>query len=296
MRCDVNSVRLVDLADAVRRHSGDVTKPYKTVEGEPVCLSCFLPKGYDPGKKKYPVFFFVHGGGWRGSHVFDDQAGWAGDYLGFLARYYADRGFFSVSIDYRAIRGDAQEEGRQLIDLYDDCMDALDFVAAEAAPLGLDPDRAALLGESAGGYLAAAMTTFPYRKNPFPPRLTVLVNAVTALSDSWEALIPAASSHPALRGLTRAEIGRALSPVCQVSERTGRTLLLHGEADTIVKPRHAEDYLRAMARAGRPAEICWLPDTNHAFLLVEYSHNDAAASAAIRRVDEELAAAGLTRG
>ena len=289
----MRKVKLIDFSAAMKRHSGDITKLYKTVDGEPVCLSYFFPADYAPQAKKYPVFFFVHGGGWGSRKVFGDQTAWAGDYLGFLARYYADRGFVSVSIDYRLLRENGQSDGRQLIDLYEDCMDALCFVADEASALGLNTENAAVLGESAGGYLAAAMATFPYRKNPFMFRLAVLVNAITALNDGWGKAIPAESAHPLLKGLTYEEKYRVLSPACQVSVGTCPTLLLHGEGDTVVSPRHAFDFQSAMARAGNEADILWLPETKHAFLLVEYSGNVAAASAAVHRIDDETESRGL---
>ena len=211
MKCDFQQVQSIDLSDEVRRHSGDVTVSYKTVHGEPLMVSFYFPTDYAPERKKYPVFFFVHGGGWGGKKIFEDQESWAGDYLGYLARYYAKRGFVSVSIDYRLIRENAQPDGYQLIDLYDDCMDALEFSAEHADEYGIDVDRAVVLGESAGGYLAAAIAAFPYRRNPFKLQLSVLVNAITALNDGWKKAIPRESKHPLLRDLTYEERYRALS-------------------------------------------------------------------------------------
>lgn len=293
MTCDFSRVRPIDLSDEIARHTGDRTVAYKTVHGEPLMVSYYFPAEYQPKEKKYPVFFFVHGGGWGGRKVFEDQVHWAGDYLGYLARYYAKKGFVSVSIDYRLIREDAQPDGYQLMDLYEDCMDALSFVAGHAREDGIDPERAVLLGESAGGYLAAAMAAFPYRQNPFRLRYSILVNAITALNDGWKKAIPLQSMHPLLKGLTYEERYRALSPVCQIGENTCPALLLHGTADTVVLPHHAEDYRARLQKAGGTAEIYWLPNTGHAFLLVEYVKEPTAAFAAIAKIDEELAKLSL---
>lgn len=283
--CDPQTAQAIDLREAIARHSGDHTAVYKTVGGEALHLSWYFPPHYAPERRKYPVFFFVHGGGWTGRKIFADQTQWAGDYLGFLARYYANMGFVSVSIDYRLIREQGQTDGYALIDLYEDCMDALAFAAAHAREYGLECERAVVLGESAGGYLAAAIAAFPYRKNPFRLRLSVLVNPITSLSDVWARSIPAQSSHPLLRGRTQQEKLEALSPIYQIGKSTCEALVIHGLSDTVVLGHHAQDYQAAMRRAGGKAQILWLTDTTHAFLLEEYSKQHQAAYAAIARID-----------
>ena len=53
-------------------------------------LSLYEPPHYDAGGS-YPLLVLVHGGGWQSRKVFADQAELAGDYLGFLARRYAEK-------------------------------------------------------------------------------------------------------------------------------------------------------------------------------------------------------------
>ena len=293
MRCNLENIQPVRLDDAVQQHTGDRVLVYKEAGDEKLRLSCFFPPDYAPATRRYPAFFFIHGGGWVARKVFDDQSQWSGDYLGYLARYYADRGFVSVSVDYRLLRDGGQKDGFQLIDLYDDCMDALCFMAARADEYGLDPDKTFLLGESAGGYLAAAMAAFPYRKSPFRFRLAVLVNAITELSENWQNAVPLSSTHPVLAGLDHEERFTALSPVCQVGTHVCPSLMIHGECDSVVKLHHAVDFQKAMRQTGCDSEICWMPDTHHAFLLVEYSKEHKAAWAAIREIDRCIREAGI---
>lgn len=104
----------LDLSHAISFHSADVTVAYKEVAGNPVYLGYYLPTDFDQ-KNKYPLFVFVHGGGWSSHMIFSDQSQWQGDYLGYLARYYADKGFVCVSMDYRLARdGDRQQAMRSL--------------------------------------------------------------------------------------------------------------------------------------------------------------------------------------
>ena len=259
----------LDLADCIQSHSGDETVAYKTVDGQPVCLSLYYPKAYCR-KKRYPVFLLVHGGGWASHTVFPDQGSWAGDHLGFLARYYAGKGYVSVSIDYRLMQENGQKDGFGLIELYEDCVDAILYLKENEGRYGLDLERSVLLGESAGGYLAAALATLPYRAHPAFSRV-ILVNAITDLLDSkWNGRVPAESSHPLLKGRSRVETGYLLSPVYHIFDKTPKTLLLHGTEDSVVMPRHAQSFYDEMRLHGREAELHWIGGTEHAFFLAEY--------------------------
>ncbi len=259
----------IDITNCIKNHSGDETVAYKTVDGKPICLSLYYPPGYDT-KEKYPVFVFVHGGGWAGRRIFSDQEHWAGDHLGFLARYYAGKGYVSVSIDYRLMQENGQKDGSGLMDLYEDCVDALVYLKEHESCYGLDFERSVLLGESAGGYLAAALITLPYLAHPMFQR-AILVNPITDLLDSqWYQRVPKESDHPVLRGRSKVEIAHGLSPVYHISDGTPETLLLHGIRDSVVRPRHARSFYDEMCLHKREAQLHWISDTDHAFLLAEY--------------------------
>lgn len=125
----------IDLTNAIAGHSADQSIIYKKVNGEPVYLGYYFPPKYDR-TRKYPTFIFIHGGGWASHKIFDDQPHWQGDYLGYLARYYADRGFLCVSMDYRLIKENGQTAGYELIDSYEDCCDAMDYIQRHAEEYG----------------------------------------------------------------------------------------------------------------------------------------------------------------
>ena len=96
---------------------------------------------YAPSVEVMPVLVFFHGGGFTvGSIATHDT----------LCRVLASRsGCAVISIDYRL----APEH--KFPTASDDAWDAVQFVAREAASLGLDGTRLALGGDSAGGTLAA---------------------------------------------------------------------------------------------------------------------------------------------
>ena len=285
-----------DFSAAMARHSGDETRIYKTVGDEALRISLYYPPAYEPARR-YPLLALVHGGGWASRRVFPDQAEWAGDYLGFLARRYAERGCLCASIDYRLMRRDGQQAGYELIDLYEDCADAADYLSAHADMLGIDPQRTAVMGESAGGYLAAALVTLPLRDHSFF-KTAILANPITDLFDPrWGARVAEESAHPVLAELSGPEKRALLSPVCQITEETCPTLLLHGACDSVVFPFHALKYHDLLAACGREARLDLIENTGHAFMLGEYVQENgrslSALECGVRAMDEWLAARGF---
>ncbi len=259
----------IDLTDCIRAHSADEMVIYKQVNGEPISLGLYYPEQYAP-MNNYPVFVMIHGGGWASHKIFPDQSHWAGDHLGFLARYYANKGFVAASIDYRLLRENGQMEDYGLIELYEDCFDAVDYLQKNADRYGLDFSRSVLLGESAGGHLAAALATFTYKSEPVFQK-NILVNAITDLFDSrWHKAVPRNSKHPAVQEMSVAEVARFLSPALQISDAVNSVLLLHGAEDITVHPRHSQAFYDEMRLHGKACELHWIKDTQHAFLLAEY--------------------------
>ncbi len=95
----------------------------------------------DPGARRLPVVFHVHGGAWS-----------AGNHLSFpgVAAVLADAGYLVVSVDYR------RAPRHTFPAAYDDCVFVLKWCGENISAYGGDPNRLALLGDSAGANLAAA--------------------------------------------------------------------------------------------------------------------------------------------
>ncbi len=270
----------VDFTPAVARHSADQCVVYKTVEGSPLYLGYYFPQAHNKSHRR-PAFVFIHGGSWSGKMIFPGQPHWQGDYLGYLARYYADRGFVCISIDYRLVRNCGQTAGYELLDSYGDCCDALDYILSHAGEYGIDPGRINLLGESAGGHLAGAVATFRYDRS-YTFQNVFLINPITDLNDpKWMPYVPAESMHPHLRGLSMPEKIAFLSPLSQANASTSPTVILHGSADISVDPNHAQAFYEKMCALSNTCDLHILEQTHHAFLVPEYSSEHAACRLAI---------------
>ncbi|CAG9996207.1 unnamed protein product [Clonostachys byssicola] len=102
-----------------------------------------------------PAIVHIHGGGYTCSN--------AGDYSPALGSYVSETGVPMLSIDYRLA-----PEHRFPVPL-EDCWSALLWIQAHAAKLNIDPNRLAIMGESAGGGLAAAIAILARDRKMDPP-------------------------------------------------------------------------------------------------------------------------------
>lgn len=265
----------VDLENAIQFHSADEIVPYKEVNGQQLMLGFFWPKSR---QGLHSAIILTHGGGWQAKKIFADQTAWAGDYLGFLARYLADLGYVCVSVDYRLAKDLAQPDGFQLIDLFDDCLDAADYIISNSIKYEIDRNRVIVLGESAGGQLAGALATFP-RAQHLNLRGAILVNPIMDfVNDSfWQAYVPKKSAHPVLGDLSFSQRCVYLSPLWQICSKTCPIVLLHGMDDSIVPPEHSMRTYESMKAVGCPCQLHLFKKTNHAFLLAEFTDNLIAA-------------------
>jgi len=142
------SVPAVQAGAAGTRYIADVE--YEVLTGfRPLLLDLILPPAESGGPgRPVPVVAWLHGGGWQqGSRRSAGPAfaGWSPT----VFERIAAAGLAVAAIDYR-LSGEARWPA-QLADV----LAALDWLRREGPGLGLDPGRLALMGESAGGHLAA---------------------------------------------------------------------------------------------------------------------------------------------
>lgn len=128
-------------------------------------LRCYYPLA--TRNAAHPIALLLHGGGWALSDL-DDYDN--------LARFLCRRsGALVVSVDYRL----APEH--KFPAALDDCYAAFRWAAANAAQLGGDPQRLAVIGDSAGGNLAASICHIARDRDGPPIRCQALLYPLLAL-------------------------------------------------------------------------------------------------------------------
>jgi acetyl esterase/lipase len=196
----------------------------------------------------HPVVVFVPGGGF----VMSPKSG------ALLRRTaIAERGVVVMSIEYRTLRHGTYGDG--VIDV----AAAVDWARVQAPAFGGDPDRVAIWGESAGGYLASLALTTGLVGGV---RCAVSTFGLTDLSqvamdfDADERARHLTSEITEAQyvfgrgsGMTivddPAEVERA-NPVARVNGREPPFLLLHGEVDGLVSPGQSQLLHQALLAAG----------------------------------------------
>lgn len=108
-------------------------------------LDIYLPES---GTKPFPTILAFHGGAFRSGPGLPDKSLYAP-----FARHFNELGYALVSADYRLAPRSTYPA--QVKDVF--C--ALGWIHANGADFGLDSERLIIMGDSAGGYLAAMLGT-----------------------------------------------------------------------------------------------------------------------------------------
>lgn len=121
------------------------TYVYKETESKDLKLDLYYPNPCM--KKKTPLVYFCHGGGWiSGFRNQPNNISWC--------KFLASKGFVVASIDYR------YGYKNSMLDILSDYKDGLDFLRKRADSLFIDKDNIVLMGLSAGAHLSLLYSTF----------------------------------------------------------------------------------------------------------------------------------------
>jgi acetyl esterase/lipase len=143
-----------------------------------------------------------------------------------------------------------------------DAQRAIRYVRANAAPLGLRPDRVGIMGFSAGGHLASTAATHVAHG---VPTATDLLDRVSSRPDFLILGYPVitftgtfvhkGSRERLLGDRPSPELLALLSNERQVTKDTPPTFLFHTDADVGVPPENSVVFYLALRKAGVPAEL-----------------------------------------
>ena len=242
------------------------TVTYARPGGEELEADVWRPPGGGPAgeadaAKGRPAVIVVHGGGWR--------SGERGDFPRWNA-WLASKGYVVFDIDYRLSPPPSWRDAPA------DVRCAVGWVKENAARYGVDPERVALMGRSAGGHLAL-LTAYTQGSAPTPgcdARNLHDTGVAAAVAFYPPTDLARLSSLGYLGGMDRfiggtqdaiPERYRLLSPVLRVDPRAPPTFLAHGGDDQIVPPGQSELLADRLREAGVPHRLVELPWANHTF-------------------------------
>lgn len=249
------------------------------VVGGTLRLDRYLPPTEGTGRA---AIVMVHGGSWRGGdkgQSLTSTTEWS--------RTLAASGFVVYDIQYRlapAVRHPVPLE---------DVLCALAHVRDRAAADGVDPERVVLIGRSAGAHLALLAA---YRGGGSPCGRGATVRGVVALYGPTELiaayedpgdpdLIGARSIFRDFLGGSPAEVRERYVDAMPRTWLAGAvpTLLVHGQADQIVSPRHSAELAARLRERAVPVAHVVLPWSGHSFDAISAGVGGQLALSAVER-------------
>jgi len=207
--------------------------------------------------QRLPAIVFFFGGGWTGGSPaqFEPQS-----------RHLAQRGMVAIVADYRV----KSRQNAKPADCVADAKACVRWVRANAPRLGIDPDRIAVGGGSAGGHLAASVATLPGldtatddKRVSCRPNALVLFNPGTVMAP-----FPGLDLKGFGAGLDKDKFGcdpTEISPLHHVKKGAPPTIIFHGKADTTVPYATVEKFTEVMKAAGNRCELVGFEGQPHGF-------------------------------
>lgn len=239
------------------------------------------------GSGPHPALVVIHGGSWR-----NGDKGQGSTDPTVTNRIFASRGITVYDIEYRLVPGatfPAQLE---------DVICALGHIRAHAAEDGVDPERVALLGRSAGAHLAL-VGAYRAGRDPLPDgcgrpatvRGVISLYGPTDLARGYR--VPADPDLIGGPGAIADFLGGSpdtvpatyalATPQRSLDRPVPPTLLIHGTADQIVKPFHSESLAAALSQHGDAVALIELPWAGHGFDAVSWGVGGQIALSAMQR-------------
>ena len=155
---------------------------------------------------------------------------------------------------------------------------AVRFIRQHAGEYGVDPTRIGVLGGSAGGQLALLLGTTADSGDPAASdavlRESSRVAAVVAYFPPTDLSRWANSRAFPATALAEAEAAQ-YSPIRFVTPAAAPSLIVHGDADTVVPMVEGETMYAALSKAGVPASFVRIEGAGHAFSDADFTRANA---------------------
>ncbi len=200
-------------------------------------------------KQPLPLIIFIHGGGWKGGNRSD---------MAFYCITYAEKGYITATISYRF----SQEAIFPAA--VNDAKCAVRFLRANALKFGIDPNKFAVSGNSAGGHLSMMVgfsSDVPELEGEGGnPGVSSRVQAVIDYYGPTDCTTDFARKQKVLKdflgGKTFEEapdLYKKCSPLTYLTADDPPTLVIHGTIDDIVPIDQADTLAAKLKELGIPS-------------------------------------------
>ncbi len=228
---------------------------YKKVGKVELSLYVFAPAGHVASDNR-PAAVFFFGGGWTSGspNQFELQC-----------QYLAELGMIGITVDYRV----SSRHAAKIEDCVEDAKSAMRWVRSNAARLGIDPNRIASGGGSAGGHLAACTAvieglnaaTDDLEVSPTPNAMLLFNPALMIAPDKR---MSPQELRQADGAANRARTSMAnVSPLNFASAKQPPMIMFFGTEDKLLKG--AEFYKQDSEKVGNSCKLVTYAGQDHGF-------------------------------
>lgn len=243
---------------ALSRVERDIT--YCTVDGVCLKMDVYYPLA---ACGPVPAVVYIHGGGWYSG---DKTTGAGQDDIPTLV----SRGYAVAAINYRLA------PRYKFPDQIEDAKCAIRFLRATAATYGIDPMHIGVMGDSAGGHLAALLGVTSnnamfegsggYANQSSRVEAVVDMFGPADLTLTFERDLSLHMEHVFGTSDYNSQIIKEASPVTHVSSDAPPFLIIHGEMDDTVLPEQSQELYHKLVTANVSADLIIVNNCGHSFV------------------------------
>ena len=255
----------------------DKVVAFKQSDSKPLTLDVFYPDTFKPGDTR-PAIVFFFGGGWTGGdpNQFYPQAA-----------YLASRGMVGISAHYRT----KSRDGAEPFQCVEDGKSAIRYMRLHAKELGINPEKLACGGGSAGGHVAAATATIKSYDCPDDDL------SVSAVPNALVLFNPVYDNGPQGYGYERVkDYYQTISPLHNLDGTQPPTLVLFGSRDKYIPVETATLYDARMEANGNRCDTVIYEGQQHGFFNMREPNHSEYFIKTVSEMDRFLVSLGYLSG